>query len=195
MAESVQYGPAMTYRATFLLAFALVACNQSEPVASTATVDTREPVRVAYVGAPELNVREQPSDSAAVLSTYQNGEAISVLADKGEWVEVRSGDGSGWAKASDLTDAAGKTAADTNPEPKFKVIPMPVSAPSARGAIYIRAKVNTDGEITSTEILENTTGSVALAEQNASALKNARFHPMIVKGERRQFEYFHRVSY
>jgi len=185
----------MRYRAVLLFSFALVACRQNEPAASTATVDTREPVRVAYVGAPELQVREQASDSAPVLSTYQNGEAISVLAEKGEWVEVRSGDGSGWAEAADLTDAAGKDAADANPEPKFKVVPMPVSAPSARGAIYIRAKVNTDGEITSTEILENTTGNTALAEQNASALENAKFHPMIVKGERRQFEYFHRVSY
>ena len=185
----------MRYTAALLFALALVACKQNEPVASTVTVDTREPIRVAYVGAPELQVREQASDTAPVLATYQNGEAISVFADKGEWVEVRSGDGSGWAKAADLTDAAGKDAADANPEPKFKVIPMPVSAPSAHGAIYIRAKVNTEGEITSTEILENTTGNPALAQQNASALKNAKFHPMIVKGERRQFEYFHRVSY
>lgn len=186
----------MTHRAALLLAFTLVACKEaSEPVATTATVDSREPIRVAYVGAPELQVREQANDTAPVLATYQNGEAISVLAENGEWVEVRSGDGSGWAKTADLTDAAGKASADANPEPKFKVIPMPVSAPSAHGSIYIRAKVNTDGEVTSTDILENTTGSPVLAEQNANALKSAKFHPLIVKGERRQFEYFHRVSY
>jgi uncharacterized protein YgiM (DUF1202 family) len=183
----------MMHRAALLLAFALIACKE-EPVV-TGTVDNRTPIRVAYVGAPELNVRAQANDTAEILATYQNGEAVSVLAEKGDWVEVRSGDGSGWAKAADLTDAAGKTAAEANPEPKFKVIPMPVSAPSAHGAIYIRAKVNSEGEITSTEILENTTGNTALAEQNASALKNARFYPMMVKGERRQFEYFHRVTY
>lgn len=184
----------MTHRAAFLLAFALLACNKEEPVA-TATVDTREPVRVAYVGAPELAVREQANDTAPVVATYQNGEAISVLADKGDWVEVRSGDGSGWAKSADLTDAAGKEKAEENPEPKFRVVPMPVSAPSAHGAIYIMAMVNSDGEITSTKVLENTTGSPALAEQNAAALRNAKFYPLVVKGERRQFEYFHRVTY
>lgn len=184
----------MMHRAASLLAFALLACG-NEPVAETGTVDARMPIRVAYVGAPELSVREQASDTATVIATYQNGEAVSVLADKGEWIEVRSGDGSGWVKATELTDAAGQAAADANPEPKFKIVPMPVSAPSAQGAIYIRAKVNADGEILSTEILENTTGNTALAEQNANALKSAAFYPMVVKGERRNFEYFHRVTY
>ncbi len=184
----------MTHRAALLLAFALLACKNEEPVV-TGTVDNRTPIRVAYVGAPEMNVRAQANDSAEVLATYQNGEAVSVLAEKGDWVEVRSGDGSGWAKAADLTDAAGKTAAEANPEPKFKVIPMPVSAPSAHGSIYIMATVNSDGEITSAKVLENTTGNPALGEQNASSLKNAKFYPMVVKGERRNFEYFHRVTY
>ncbi|HUR83066.1 MAG TPA: SH3 domain-containing protein [Thermoanaerobaculia bacterium] len=183
----------MTHRAALVLAFALLACKE-EPVV-TETVDNRSPIRVAYVGAPELPVRAAANDTAEVIATYSNGEAVSVLAEKGDWVEVRSGAASGWAKAADLTDAAGKTAAEENPEPKFKVIPMPVSAPSAHGAIYIRAKVNTEGEITSTEILENTTGNTALAEQNANSLKSAKFFPMVVKGERKQFEYFHRVSY
>ena len=184
----------MMHRAAVLLAFALLGCA-NEPVVDTSTMDSRMPIRVMYVGAPELTVREQASDTAPVLATYQNGEAISVLAEKGEWVEVRSGDGSGWAKAADLTDAAGKAQADANPEPKFKIIPMPVSAPSAKGEIFIRAKVNADGEIMSTEVLENTTGNPALGVQNANALKSARFHPMVVKGERRNFEYFHRVTY
>jgi uncharacterized protein YgiM (DUF1202 family) len=184
----------MMNRAALLLAFAFFGCG-SEPVADTGTVDSRAPIRVAYVGAPELSIRERADDAAPVIATYQNGEAVSVLADRGAWVEVRSGDASGWVKAADLTDAAGKEQADANPEPKFEIVPMPVSAPSASGSIYIRAKVNADGEITSTEILENTTGNAALAEQNAGALKSAKFYPLVVKGERRNFEYFHRVSY
>jgi len=184
----------MMHRATLLLAFALLACAKEEP-AVTDTMDTRESIRVAYVGAPELPVREQASDTAPVITTYSNGEAISVLAEKGEWVEVRTGDRSGWARAADLTDAAGKEEAENNPDPKFRVIPMPVSAPSARGEIYIEADVNTEGEITSARVLENTTGSAALAEQNVNALKNGRFYPIVKDGERRQFKYYHRVRY
>ena len=178
-----------------LLLLLAIACKQETVVTDTTPVDTREAIAIRYVSTPELHVREQPNDTAPILVTYQNGESVSVLAEKGEWVEVRSGDGSGWAKAADLTDAAGKAQADANPEPKFKIIPMPVSAPSAKGEIFIRAKVNADGEIMSTEVLENTTGNPALGVQNANALKSARFHPMVVKGERRNFEYFHRVTY
>ena len=190
----LRYRRRMMRRAALLLAFALTACQQKEP-AVTATVDAREPVRVAYVGAPELVVREQASDTAPEITRYSNGEAISVLAEKGEWVEVRTGDRSGWAKNADLTDAAGKEKAENNPEPKFRVIPMPVSAPSSRGVIYIEADVNTEGEITATRILENTTGSPALAEQNASALKNGKFYPIVVKGARKGFKYYHKVTY
>lgn len=162
---------------------------------ATGTVDTRTPIAVRYVGTPELVVREQANDTAPILATYQNGEALSILAEKGEWVEVRSGDGSGWAKAADLTTAEGKTAQDENPSPKFKVMPMPVSAPSARGEVYLEADVNSDGEVINVRTITNTTGSDALASQNAAALRSARFYPIIQKGERKPFKYYHKVTY
>jgi uncharacterized protein YgiM (DUF1202 family) len=182
--------------AVAVLLFAVVACKQEAPVVTDTTpLDTREPVAVRYVGVPELTVREQANDSAPVVSTYQSGEAISILADKGEWVEVRVGAGSGWAKASDLTTAEGKQQAEDNPEPKFRVMPLPVSAPSARGAIYLEADVNSDGEVTAVRTLENTTGSEALVVQNTNALKAARFYPIVQNGERKKFKYYHRVTY
>jgi uncharacterized protein YgiM (DUF1202 family) len=179
------------------LAFALLAlaaCKPDTP-AVTDTVDTREPVAIRYVGAPELEVRAQANDTAAVLATYQNGEAISVLADKGEWVEVRTGDRAGWAKAADLTTAEGKQAQDDDPQPKFKVMPLPVSAPSAHGEIYLEADVNSDGEVVNVRTITNTTGSEALAAQNTNALRSARFYPIVQKGERKPFKYYHRVTY
>lgn len=169
-------------------------CANEQP-AATATVDTREAVGIMYVGAPELPVREQPNDTAAVITTYSNGEAISILTDKGEWVEVRTGDRAGWAKKSELTTAEGKVDAEENPQPKFKVMPMPVTAPGSRGEIYIEADVNTDGEVVSTRIITNTTGSFALAAQNEAALKKAKFHPTVIKGERRKVKYYHSVTY
>jgi TonB family protein len=178
-----------------LLVLLAAACKQETVVTDTTPVDTREPVAIRYVGAPELPVREQPNDTAPILVTYQNGESISVLAEKGEWVEVRSGDGSGWARAADLTDAAGRQEAEENPQPKFRVMPMPVSAPSAKGEIYLEADVNSDGEVTSVRTISNTTGSAALEAQNTNALKNAKFFPIMQNNQRTKFKYYHKVTY
>lgn len=176
-----------------VLLFAL-ACAKEQPVV-TETVDSRAPVGVWYVGAPELAVREQPNDTSPEIATYQNGEAVSVLAEKGDWVEVRTGDRAGWARKADLTTPEGRQKSEENPEPKFRVMPLPVSAPSARGEVYIEADVNTDGDVTATRILINTTGSPVLAEQNELALRSAKFYPIVIKNERKKFKYYHRVTY
>lgn len=174
--------------------FAL-ACSREQTVTDPAPIDTREPIAIRYVGSPELPVREQPNDTAPVIATYQSGESISVLADKGEWVEVRSGGQSGWARAAELTSAEQAQAQDDNPQPKFKVMPMPVSAPSTHGEIYFEADVNTEGDIVAVKTISNTTGSEALAYQNTEALKAAKFYPIVQNGERKPFKYYHRVTY
>ncbi len=178
-----------------LLALLAAACKQETVVTDTTPMDTREPVAIRYVGAPELAVREQPSESAPVMVTYQNGEGVSVLAEKGEWVEVRTGDRAGWARAAELTTAEGKQEAEDNPQPKFRVLPMPVSAPSARGEIYLEADVNSDGDVVAVRTLVNTTGSPALEAQNTQALKAASFYPIVQKNQRVKFKYYHRVTY
>jgi TonB family protein len=181
-------------RLAVMLALA-AACSREAPVADTASIDTREPINVSYVGSPELHVRDRADDNATILATFGNGEAVSVLADKGEWVEVRVGEGSGFAKKSELTTAAEKDAAEANPTPKFKLMPMPVSAPSARGEVYMEADVNTDGEVISVRMIQNTTGNDALGKHNLDALRQAKFHPIVLKGERQPFKYYHRVTY
>lgn len=179
----------------FAVLLLLLAACKAETPAATGTVDERVPIGIWYVGAPELIVREQPNDTAAVLATYSNGESVSVLAEKGEWAEVRTGDRAGWAKRTDLTTAELKEKSEETPEPKFRIMPMPVSAPSAKGEVYIEADVNTDGDVTATRIITNTTGQASLATQNANSLKSAKFYPIIVKGERKQFKYYHKVTY
>lgn len=181
-------------RIAFLPLLVVCFCAQEVPP-EPGTVDTREPVGVWYVGAPELPVHEQPNETSPVMATYQNGEAISVLTQKGEWAEVRSGDGSGWAKMADLTTAQAKEAYEEDPTPRFRVMPLPVSAPGAHGEVYIEADVNSDGDVISTRIITNTTGIPALASQNEQALKSAKFHPIIRKNQRTPFKYYHRVTY
>ena len=181
--------------AVLLLIVVTVACGGKETPAVTGTVDEREPVAVMYVGTTGVVLREQPNDSAPEVGRYQSGEAVSILAEKGDWVEVRIGDGAAWAKRADLTTAEAKDQAEENPEPKFRVMPMPVSAPSAHGEIYIEADVNTDGDVTAMRLITNTTGSTALAEQNMNALKGAKFYPIVQNNERKQFKYYHKVTY
>jgi uncharacterized protein YgiM (DUF1202 family) len=173
----------------------LAACKQETVVTDTTPMDTREAVAIRYVGSPEMAVREQANDKAPVIATYQNGEGISVLVDKGEWVEVRTGERSGWARSAELTDAASIEAAEDNPQPKFRIMPMPVSAPSTHGEIYLEADVNSDGEVVAVRTLGNTTGSVPLEMQNAAALKAARFYPIVRGNQRMKFKYYHKVTY
>jgi len=173
----------------------IAACKQETVVTNTTTMDTREPVAIRYVGSPELSVREQANDTAPIIATYQNGEGMSVLAEKGEWVEVRTGERAGWVRASELTTAAAIQEANANPQPKFRVMPMPVSAPSARGEIYLEADVNSDGEVVAVRTIQNTTGSTALEAQNTAALRTARFYPIVRNNERTKFKYYHRVTY
>jgi TonB family protein len=74
-------------------------------------------------------------------------------------------------------------------------MPMSVSAPGAHGEIYLEADVNSDGEVTAVRTLVNTTGSAALEAQNASALRSAKFFPIVRNNERTKFKYYHRVTY
>lgn len=173
----------------------IAACKSETVVTNTAPMDTRAPIAIRYVGAPELSVREQPNDTAPVIATYQNGEGMSVLAEKGEWVEVRSGDRAGWVRAADLTSAEAIEESNDNPQPKFRIMPMPVSAPSARGEIYLEADVNSDGEVVAIRTIQNTTGSRDLEAQNISSLRAARFYPIVRNNQRTRFKYYHRVTY
>lgn len=170
-----------------------VACKRDAPV--TATMDTREPIEVAYVGAPELQVHAKADDASPVETTFLNGESVSVLARKGEWVELRTAAGSGWAHAADLTNADAASKESANPTPKFKTPPSPVMQPGAHGTVYIEANVNDQGEVTSTKVITNTTGSPGLAAQNEAALKQSRFYPIVQKGQRTPFVYYYRVDY
>ncbi len=183
------------------VAFALLiltACVQRPaPVASdTQNVppDEKLAIAVEYVAVPSLTVYERPALDAAVTGSYGLSEAISVLEVKGDWKMIRTFDGTGWARATDLLPADQLAKIDLN-VPRFYVAPAPVSAPRARGELAFQAKVNTDGAVVEVKATRNTTGSQSLADQNAAALQKAQFYPMVDKGARKTFIYEHHVYY
>ncbi|HEY2322418.1 MAG TPA: SH3 domain-containing protein [Thermoanaerobaculia bacterium] len=172
-------------------AFCLLHCGREATVPPPAQVN----VEIAYVGAPELSVHAKADDASPVVTKFLNGESVSILSRKGDWVEVRTTGGSGWAHAADLTNAAGAKAEEANPTPKFRKPPSPVSQPGAHGIVYIEAAVNTEGDVTHTQIITNTTGSESLAAQNEAALKQSKFYPIVQKGQKKDFLYYYRVDY
>lgn len=157
--------------------------------------DTREPIAAYWVSAPELKVHTKPDEASPVAVVYQNGERVSVLAERGEWVEIRTGDGSGWARRADLGSAEQAKQQEENPVPRFRTAPPAVTHPTAKGDIYIEADVNTDGDVVATQVISNSTGVPELAAQNEAALKQAKFYPIVQQGERKPFKYYHRVIY
>lgn len=180
-----------------LLFIALFGCVQKPaPVSSqTATVapEDRLAIAVEYVAVPKMTVYARPDVASEVTGQYGLKEAISVLSRNGEWAEIRTFDGIGWVKQADLATAEQSDAVDTS-VPRFYVEPTKVPF-STRGEIWIQARVNTDGEIIETKTTKNTTGMAALANANETALKNAKFYPMVDKGARKTFIYEHRVYY
>lgn len=178
-------------RLLFVLLVVLAACKQEVVPAPPA----HETLEIAYVGAPELSVHSKTDDASPVVTKFLNGESVSILSKKGDWVEVRTTDGSGWAHAADLTNAAGAKAEEANPTPKFRKPPSPVTQPGIHGTVYIEAAVNTDGDVTHTTIISNTTGSEAIALQNEAALKQSKFYPIVQKGQKKDFLYYYRVDY
>lgn len=167
------------------------ACSDEAPRAP----EVRTPIAVEYVRADSLAIHAKPSDDAPVIARYDSGESVSVLSRKGEWSEVRTASGSGWAHASDLASAAESKAIEDNVKPRFRTPPAPVTQPGARGEIDLVARVNSDGEVIDVKVERNTTGSRQLEMMNVEALRRARFVPILRHGKRTPFLYDYHVSY
>ena len=184
----------MKVKISVLVLLLLVACSSKRQVPVAAAEEPRLAIAIQYVGVPQMSIHTQPNDVAPVITTYAYTETVSVLARQGQWVEVRTVDGSGWAHASDLIDAK-QAAAMKGETPRFMIAPAGIPNGGRRGELGFEAKVNTDGEVVDVKTVKNTTGSDALAVANAEALKNSRFYPLIQNKAHVAFTYQHHVYY
>lgn len=184
----------MTRIPTALLALAVIGCAPEAPDLPP----TRDAIAIRYVSKPEIQIHAEPRAGAAVLTSYRIGETVTVLSEREDWTEIRLDlERSGWVPSGSLSaEPPQRTAADGSPEPRFRVAPNPVFSPSgARGEIVLEASVNTDGDVVEVRTLRNTTGRPDLEAQNRSELRKAKFYPLLVNGQVRQFIYEHRVTY
>jgi hypothetical protein len=186
----------LTLIATLVLVICSGCMQKPAPVASetepTNPAD-RLAIAVEYVAVPKALVYARPAADAPVLESYGLTEAVSVLEKKQDWCLVRTFSGTGWVKQSDLVPGEVAEKMDTT-TPRFYVAPTAISD-AGRGEIWLQARVNTDGDVVEVKTIKNTTRSPALADANASALKAAKFYPMVEKGQRKTFVYEHRVYY
>jgi TonB family protein len=174
-----------------LILILLAACADEPPRPAV-----RTPIAVEYVRGESLAIHEKPSDDAPVIARYDGGESVSILSRNGDWSEVRTADGSGWAHASELASAAESKAAESEViKPRFRIAPAPVTQPGARGEILLVANVNSDGEVIDVKVERNTTGSRSLEAMNVAALRRARFVPIVRHGKRTPFVYDYHVGY
>ena len=181
---------------TFLIAFILLfSCTQKPaPVAQATDPADRLAVAIQYVNLPQINVYKAPDLNAEVTTVYRYGETVSVLEFKGEWAQVRTVDGTGWVQRANLMTGEDLQKLVESQVPRFLTPPMTITS-ARHGEIILQAKVNTDGEVTEVKTVKNTTGDDRLAYDNANALLNARFYPMVQKGQRFTFTYEHKVAY
>jgi len=180
--------------ALLVIAAAFLACTKSAPVV-VVQPPAKKAIDIAYVAVPFLKVYDAPRAGAAQITQYGINETVSILAKRGEWCEIRTVDGSGWALASELMDGAKAKEISEDPTPRFLVAAAPVPDARARGEIDLVAKVNTDGDVIEVKMGKNTTNNSALAAANANALLQAKFYPMVQKGQRMTFFYEHKVLY
>ena len=180
--------------ALLVIAAAFLACTKSASVV-VVQPPAKKAIDIAYVAVPFLKVYDAPRAGAAQITQYGINETVSILAKRGEWCEIRTVDGSGWALASELMDGAKAKQISEDPTPRFLVAAAPVPDARARGEIDLVAKVNTDGDVIEVKMGKNTTNNSALAAANANALLQAKFYPMVQKGQRMTFFYEHKVLY
>lgn len=179
-----------------ILAFALIltACMSHPPAAPPADAP-RMAIDIKYVGVPAMQVYEDPSELAAIVTSVGYTETVSILSRRGDWAEIRLVEGSGWVHAADLIDVTAVNAILSDTTPRFFTPPVEVQDPKARGEIVLNANVNAGGEVVSVWTVQNTTGSKKLAEDNTLALQQAKFYPIVQKGQRMTFTYVYTVAY
>ncbi len=173
---------------------ALAACVQ-RPAAQPSEPPARMAIAIEFVGSPSMTVYAEPKEGAPVVTSYQIGETISVLAKNGDWSEIRLTEGTGWVKSSDLITAEQEAELEKNPAPRFWVAPAQVPPGKGHGELTLQAKVNTDGEVINVEVKNNTIRDPKLVQANIDALKAAKFYPLLQKGLRAPFTYEHKVAY
>jgi uncharacterized protein YgiM (DUF1202 family) len=160
------------------------------------------------VNASLLNVRSAPSMEGEVIGHARRGERVTILAESGEWLRVRTGAGEvGWVSSQHVarSDAAVSPAAPARPrrggcppdsDYRFLTAPRPsFNQDGPHGMVTIEAAVNAEGVVTSTRVVSNTTGEEAMAAIASREIKAAKFAPPVRSCVTRAFLFTYRRAF
>jgi TonB family protein len=138
------------------------------------------------VNVSTLNVRSDASGSAEIVGHVRRGERLTIIADSGDWLHVKLGDGtSGWV-SSQLVVREGAAArprrAGCPPDSNYSFVNAPKPSfdeGGAHGMVVVEASVDARGNVTSTRVVSNDTHDDALASTAEREVRNAKFAPPI----------------
>jgi len=149
------------------------------PVVPAADVKPTPPQEYVRVTGSRLNVREQPTTSAAAVVRVKKGERLEVLGRDGEWVRVRLADGAtGWVHGkyvqSDEPCTPDKATADL-----LSGVPLSFTEGQSVGTVVLEATVDATGSVVSTKVVRDTTGIPELVQRAESEARALRFSPPV----------------
>lgn len=200
---------------TLLLCLTLMHCATSTPPPPAVTPEpeaTAEPQQVqeekvigkVTVTASALNVRGEATADGEVIKQVKKGTVLEVLEANDSWTKVRLADGQkGWVAsrfvrsgATQQTSAKKKKGCPADSDFAFVETPTPrFSDSGAHGLVVVEATVSTNGNVTSTKVMSNSTGDEALAFLAEKEIKSAKFTPPIRNCVARSFIYTYRRNY
>jgi TonB family protein len=156
--------------------------------------------RTVYVTASALNVREEPSTQADIVSTAKRGAALAVLADGDEWLKVRLANGpEGWVAERYVgTQAETKKSVKRDCESDYSFIQTPAlsfTEQDAHGLVVVEANVNVKGVVTSTRVISNSTGDRNAGAVAEREIRSAKFSPPIRDCQPRAFIFTYRRTF
>jgi uncharacterized protein YgiM (DUF1202 family) len=168
---------------------ALVACKSAAPpplvpapapvIPAAEAEPAPPPQEYVRVTGSRLNVREQPTTSAAAVARVKKGERLAVLGRDGDWVQVRLTDGTaGWVHGkyvrSDEPCTADKTTAEL-----LSGVPLSFTEGQSVGKVVLEVTVDATGSVASTKVVQDTTGIPELVQRAESEAKTLKFSPPV----------------
>lgn len=195
----------------------LTACTQSPaPVAPPATPPPPKPgteqargesvARTVYVTASALNVREEPSTDAEVVTQLKKDAQLTVVGSDESWLQVRLADGrSGWVAERFVSEEKaargrqqqqGKKRSGCDSDYAFVQTPaLSFSQDDAHGLVVVEANVNAKGVVTSTKVVTNNTGNPEAGKVAEREIRSAKFAPPMRNCVARPFIFTYRRTF
>jgi uncharacterized protein YgiM (DUF1202 family) len=207
----------MRRRVAFIvLAFACAAPPPPAPAPEPPPAATSEApagevaIGTVRVTASALNVRAEPSTTAASIGQVRKGDRLTLIAAGDEWMKVRMDDGAiGWVAKQHVSRDGAPSAAAVAARPRrtpagcqpdrnysFASAPTPsFSENGAHGVVTVEATVDKNGVVQSTKVISNTTGDESLSIIAEREIAKARFVPPIRNCAQKAFIFTYKRSF